>query len=357
MEKYILQFKKLTLNFSYHDFIFLLQQLDSEIVNGNIDYLSSELTYYIDQLFSMVNDNYLVDGKPGTLGHMLIENALLEKRKLTPTLAVYFFLEQKHNINCDEVFNNICFYKLNNGDMYIDDENNNFNINWSVQDRFGEDIDRYNYEMMCTIMHELTHVYQTTRTEETENTFDKLVFYDYQQLKNLQQGMDYGSSLLMHNSYLSEYMADENAFVFMLDLAQTHPEYFNEKLIQSKLDEYQARKTYRHGDYGANPRRAEAKLIQESWDALKYLRENYEESVKNMGVDQVNWLIKTNETMLAKAQEIDQKRETLIAQLQEQGISEKGNDIYYNIFLQTFYHFDGQNIAFDNDILRHSKLY
>ena len=353
MEQYILQLKKLTSSFSYHEFISLLKQIDSEIVNGKIKYLNSEFIYYINQIFSMVNDNYLVDGKPGTLGHMLIENALLEKKKITPTLAMAFFLEQKNNIGCDDVFNNISFYERKNCTMFIYDEKNVFNINWKIQDIFGEDIDRYNYEIMMIILHEVTHVYQSTRKEDTESIFDRLFFYDYQQLKNLQNGMDYSSSLLMHNSFLSEFMADENAYVFMLYLAQQHPEYFNENLIQEKLSDYQARKNGGYGIYGANPRQAETKLIQETKEVLEDVKENYEQAVRDMGIDHVAWIINTDEKILTKAQEIDMKRQPLIEQLQMQGISEKGNDSYYNIFLQTLYHFNGQSIILNNEIIKH----
>lgn len=355
MGRYILKLKELILCFSYEEFIFLLQQIDSEIIKGNINYLNSEFINYINQLFNMVNDNYLVDGKPGTLGHMLIENSLIEKRKITPTLAIAFFLEQKRNLGCDEVFNNISFYEKENCDMYIDDENDSFNINLKIREQLGDDVDRYNYDIMFVMLHELTHVYQTTRKEETENIFDRLVFYDYQQLKNLQTTMDYSLSLRAHDSFVSEFMADENAYVFMLNIAQLHPEYFNEDTIQSKLTKYQLRKNGSHGIYGANPRQAEAKLIQESKEYLEYIKENYEEFVRYNGFERVSCLINTNEKMLSKAQEIDNKRQPLIEQLQAHGISEKGNDLYYNVFLQAFYQFDGKNIVLNNEIIKNDR--
>lgn len=38
--------------------------------------------------------------------------------------------------------------------------------------------DKFNYEIMHDLLHELTHVYQKTRTETSDNIFDKLVFLD-----------------------------------------------------------------------------------------------------------------------------------------------------------------------------------
>ena len=38
-----------------------------------------------------------------------------------------------------------------------------------------KNVDEYNYDMMFDILHELTHVYQLTRTEQTNNSIDKLV--------------------------------------------------------------------------------------------------------------------------------------------------------------------------------------
>lgn len=237
MEIYITKLKNLTSNFSYQEFISLMKEIDSEIINGSIKELNPEFVYYFYQIISMVNDNYKIeDGQLGTLGHMLVENALLDKKKITPILAICFYLEQKHDLGFDKIFNKISFYEQDNCSAFINDENDNFNINWKVQDRFGEDVDRYNYEMMKVILHELTHVYQATRIEDTTSVFDKLTFYDYHQLKNLQHGMNYGSSQLMHDSYLSEFMADENAYVYMLNLAERHPEYFNANLIQEKTN-------------------------------------------------------------------------------------------------------------------------
>lgn len=82
---------------------------------------------------------------------------------------------------------------------------------------------------------------------------------------------------------------------------------------------------------------------------LEDITDNYEQSVRDMGIEHVTWLIDTNKKMLAIAEEISKKRNPLIAQLQTQGISEKGYDSYYNIYLRTLYKFDGQSIVLNGD--------
>ena len=157
--------------------------------------------------------------------------------------------------------------------------------------------------------------------------------------------MDYSQDLLIHNSYISEFMADENAIVFMLTIAKKHPEYFNEELIQTKLTDYQNRKNSGVGSVGADPRTAEEKMVQLSKDMLEEIESNYEKYVKFNGIEHTTWFINTNKKMLANFEKINQKRNPLIAQLEMQGISEKGYDMYYNIFLKSLYQFDEQNIV------------
>ena len=134
LETYILRIKEMANNFSYHQFIDLIKELDNEIVNGNISYLNPEFIHYFKQITSMVNDQYLVDDKPGTLGHMLVENALLNKERLTPTLVMCFILEQKENIGLDNVCNEMNFSHLNNDNyrMMITDYHNTGRSTFSI---------------------------------------------------------------------------------------------------------------------------------------------------------------------------------------------------------------------------------
>lgn len=341
LEIYITKIKELAKKFSYYDFISILKELDKEIINGNIHHINSEFVYYFDQIISMVNDKYIVDGEEGTLGHMLIENALLNKERLTPTLAMSFFLEQKTNLGLDDICNEFYFSYLNEKyyrmmiTEHHDTGRSDISINWKCYSDPNKNTDEHNYGMMSDILHELTHVYQLSRTEETENTFDKLAYYDYQKDNILIENGANNSHLLFHQALLSEFMADEQAYVFMLQLAQKHPEYFNDDLLEKKKKEYQNRKNENYGNYGANPRAAYAELISD----MKVFNERH---LTGPSLARVKNIFEEIETL-------NKKSEPLIAELQEQGISEKGQDSYYNIYLKSLYRFDGQNIILNDN--------
>lgn len=342
LETYILKIKEIANNFSYHEFIKLLKDLDVEIINGNISNLSPEFIYYFTQITSMVNDQYIVDNQPGTLGHMLVENALLKKERLTPTISMCFLLEQKANLGLSDKCNEINFSHLN-GDYYRmmitdshDNGRSNISINWGHYKNPKGSADEYNYDMMFDILHELTHVYQLTRTEQTENLFDKLAYYDYQKDSILIRNGGNNNNIFFHQALLSEFMADEQAHVYMLQLANNHPEYFNEELIQKRKTSYQNRKNGTYGEFGANPREAFNGLISD----IRKTKEEYpnEPSLAFIG------------PMLEQIEELNQKSKPLISQLQMQGISEKGWDMYYSIYFKTTYQFDGENIVMANEL-------
>lgn len=344
MNKYTNILKSLLNDFSYQRFTSLLKEIDCEIINNNIHNFDSEFMYYFKQIIGMVNDQYLVDDKPGTLGHMLIENSLLNKERLSPTLVMCFFLEQKKMLGLDDCCNTINFANLNGGNynmkitQYHETGKTDLSINWKHFADLKKNTDEYNYEMMWTILHELTHVYQSTRTEDTENAFDKIVYYDYQKSSTLINNGGVNSNMFFHQALLSEFMADEQAHVFMLHLAQKHPEYFNPELIQQKLMTYQNRKSGVYGDYGADPRKAFSTLIFE----IKKTFENYS-NTHPMRI------------MLAQIEELEQKSLQLITELQMQGISEKGYDCYYNIYLKSLCQFDGENIILNNEMQNKSS--
>lgn len=71
--------EQLVESFSYYDFIDLLAEID---LHPNLSGRGQQLLFNI---MKMTNDNYLVDGVPSTLGHMLLENKLINKEKITPT--------------------------------------------------------------------------------------------------------------------------------------------------------------------------------------------------------------------------------------------------------------------------------
>ncbi len=342
MNKYTNKLKDMSIDFSYYQFLELLQQIDKDVVDGTLNYFDSECIYYFKQIISMVNDQYIVDNKPGTLGHMLIENTLIKKERLTPTLSMCFFLEQKENLGLGSVCNEIIFNNLNNNCyhmMIAHDHNNgrsNLSINWGYYSKSKLNVDEYNYDVMFAILHELSHVYQLTRTEQTDNLFDKLICYDYQKDSILIKNGGDNGNIFFHQSLLTEFMADEQAYVFMLQLSRNHPEYFNDELIQKNQILYQNRKIGVYGDYGANPREAFNGLI-------SGIRKTYEEYPNEPSVSFIR-------PMLEEIEILDKKSRPLIEQLQKQRISEKGWDNYYNIYLKSLYKFDGQNIIMNDEM-------
>ena len=170
MEDIILKFKKLVESFDYYEFISLLKDIDSKVLSGKISEFNDEFLYYFEFLMELENDSYVVDGKFGTLGHYLIENALLSKEKLSPTLVMYFFLEQKKRADLEKFCNFVTFTYSKDAHMAIFSEEEGlptyYMMNVSYYSKI-KDADTYNYQVMHDVLHEITHIYQQTRTEET----------------------------------------------------------------------------------------------------------------------------------------------------------------------------------------------
>lgn len=348
MNKYTSKLKEMSTNFSYDQFVELLKEIDIEVIDGNICDFDQEFIHYFTQVTNLAIDNYIVDGEPGTVGHMLVENALINKERLTPTLAMYFFLEQKRNLELENVCNNISFSNIKAPyHMMIcrdnDTGNLNFNINYyHCEERAKRaETDTYNYILMTEILHELAHVYQMTRTEQSPNLFERLVYYDSKQLDILST-LDVYPNQFFHQAVIGEFMADEQAHVFMLHLSQNHPEYFNSKLINQKQIAYQKRKighTGPYGNLGSNPREAYSELL----DGLN------ESAIQIPTCDFLK-------PLLEEIENLRQKSQPIIEDLQAQGFSERGCDIYYNIFEKFFYSFDGKQIVIrDGCIERFNK--
>ena len=361
MEEYKNRLKELISNFSYEEFIGLVNEIDQLVITGKLKHFDSEFIYYFDQITSFTNESYLIDNnQPGTLGHMLLETTLLEKRKISPTTAICFFLEQKKNIGLDNLCNDVSFYDMENSAMYIDDRINNglLNININYFETLESSIDSNNFRMMWMLLHELTHVYQYTRAEQTENVFDKLAYYDYQQLKNLQQfGNGYNTVLRIHQSFLSEFMADEQAHVFMLNLGNKHPEYFNTELLKNHQEYYQNRKQGFRNIDDYDPREVEAAYISEIKGYLTEAIEDFDEQVKGYSNNPefLRQLISQWSEIVVRADQISEKRQPLIEKLRMQGISEKSSDKNYSIYLNSLYSFDGDNITLDSSFEKNEQ--
>lgn len=347
MDKYINAFKNLTNNFSYYQFIDLLKEFDNEIVIGKNATLTPEVIYYFRQIIFMINDNYIIGHKPGTLGHKLVEDALITKQKLTPSLALCYLLEQMEKLDltsaCDSFV--ITHQKSRGWRMkvvdYHDHGNRDININWSRYSDPNKNVDEHNYRIMFDILHEVTHVYQSTRAEQTNNPFDMLAYYDYKQASILIDNGGVTTNIYFHQALLSEFMADEQAYVYLAHISRKHPEYFNPDLIQKIQLEYQKRKNGTYGTYGTNPRAAFSALLSD-------IRKTYEENKMEPSIAFIK-------PMLEEIEQLNKNAQPIIKELQAMGISEKSCDHYYNIYLESLYHFDGKNIIFNNAELNQSS--
>lgn len=337
MDNYIARLKELLNQFSFSEFKTLLNELDTEIIQGNIISFNKEFIYYFEQIMGFVNDQYIVDGKNQTLGNMLMTNALINKAKLTPTLIMSFFLEQKRNLNLENICNRISINHYNSYYRMMitnehDNENCSLGINWEYYKKFKDNPDEFNFAIMQDILHELTHVYQLSRTEQMDNLFDKLTYYDFQKDTILINNGGAITNPLFHQALLSEFMADEQAMVYMLTLSKNHPEYFNEDLIQKKEEAYKSRKNSSDFDYGSNPRKAFSSLISD-------IERAYGNNTNTHPI----------RVMLNQISEIEKKSQPIKAALELQGISEKATDSYFNIYLKSLYQFDGQNIVLNGE--------
>lgn len=355
MKDYNEQLKKLTDNFSYNEFIRLLNEIDNEILNGNLQSFDQEFINNFQNIISMENDNNTL----GTLGHNLVENALLNKQKLTPTQMMCFFLEEKRKLGLEKICNNISF-KEGYGDMHINSGEDLLNINPVNLDKTSsETVDEYNYSIMENLLHEITHIYQGTRPENSESTFDRLVGYDWDQ-KSILLTLGQASKGIVHDSLMTEFMADEQARIYMLQIAKNHPEYFNEELIANKKKKYQYERNGEDGGTSSNPRNAFKELVSQ----LEIYNKDIQNSsgitkqfvsmmISNMFETNDQTIIQEYDTIipeiLTKIEELEQKKESLIEELQKYGFSEKAYDLYYNIYLRQLYQFDGEEIVFKGD--------
>ena len=324
LDKYIFKIKELSNNFSYHQFINFLKELDSEIINGNISEFGPEFIHYFNQILSLVNDQYIVDGKPGTLGHMLIENSLISKQKISPSLMMYFYLEQKEKLGLSNTYNNIKFTDSKEvGTMGVSIGTPltlKLNLDYLKK---NYEIDSYNYEIMEGLLHEITHVYQYSIPENTENLFEKLTYYDIECYLAIFKYLTDTERNIIYSSVLSEFMANEQSRAYMINLANNHPEYFNNDLIEQKRIQY-ARERQN------SPRQQ----FSESLGFLKFL---YRDKMHEI------------QPFFDKIGQLSIESSKIEEQLKRQGISEDVNYNYYNVFLNTIYQFDGKNIVMDND--------
>ena len=338
MEEYITELKKLIDKFSYQKFLDLLKKIDSNVNEGNNLVFSEEFIYYFKQLINLVSDDYLVNNNPGTLGHLLVETTLIKKEKLTPSLILCFILEQKRKINLDEYCNEIAFTRTRHmtSDFYRmavvslnDIELSYMSINWQeYYKKANLEVDEFNYSIMRDVLHELTHVYQLSKSKNNGNAFERLARYDYEIAGILNRHISNITIPIFHESLVCEFMADEQARAYLIHTALKHPEYFNYELIERELRLYTKVKTGVYTD---------------KFDSYMYdVRVRFDELKKE--IKKIHGSLPELRLLFDTIDKLEKESKPLIDKLSEYGISEKGEDNYYSIYLNSLYHFDNNKI-------------
>lgn len=339
MKEYILKLKELINNFSYQELINLLKSIDNDIITGKISNINEEFLYLFNYIMNYTNDSVLLDETPITLGNVLINGSLINKEKLSPTLILYFFLNQKNKIGLERHCNKISFstsekpYHMQLTTLHTD---NSFSleINWNhyIKETNQE---QFNYKIMHDILHETTHIYQGTRLVETTDLFEKLTYYDNKIttiiLQKILKGGTNSGNAVVHASLPTEFMADEQADIYMLQIAKTHPEYFSHELYKKNLEQY---KQSKDTSFTSNPRQSLNEL-------LEYFKDQYR---------RISVLQEMN-PIFEEIDSIKNLETSIIEELKKQDISEEQGYYYYNIFLDSIYRFDGNRIIMQKDEL------
>lgn len=339
MNEYIDDLKKLLVNFSYKRFIDLLKEIDNKTVDRGAVF-GEEFLFYFDQLIRLVNEDYIVDGEAGALGHKLVEDALLNKEKLTPSLLLCFYLEQKRKIGLADLCNEVVFgitrhmadIDFRMAIVKINDTNHSYmciNHNNSTYKRLEKDVDEYNYQMLKDILHELTHVYQLSKSRDKGNAFERLARYDYDIGGILYDNNANPANPMFHESLVCEFMAHEQAQVYLLRMALKNPEYFNPELIKREKESYAKS---RLGIY-------DGKVD----EFLRDVRVRFDTLISDM--KEYNRGNSKAMEILNRIDILRKDSQPLIEELKREGISERIEDNYYSIFLQSLYHYDGEKIV------------
>lgn len=306
--------EQLVESFSYYDFIDLLAEID---LHPNLSGRGQQLLFNI---MKMTNDNYLVDGVPSTLGHMLLENKLINKEKITPTILFFFFEEQLEKIGVSKI--PITFYGGNYDMCHRDyDESAAEEIDVNLN-RFNkhQDVDSYNYEVMYSALHEIVHAYQHKCLEFSNDDKENLTAQNYANgedfIKNF-MGNSTESNSVIHDSLVFEIEADNNSMLYMIQIAQKNPEYFNQQLLNKKVESYKERLDYQHN-------------VKSPYSSFEWLISYLEKLLKD-----------SNQLTDEHIKKIDQIR------TKNQNCEMIDNDlcsIDYNIFLKQYYTFDGEKL-------------
>lgn len=330
MDYYIVRLLELEDGFSYQEFISILNDLDKDIINHKIDGFNKEFMDTFMRFMRFIND---IDGKCITLGDFLMEQSLKEGRRISPTLLCYFYLKNKNNLGLNGMYDDLRFSSNKDYHMVAVHPHDSglpgmIEVNMSYYDSM-KDNSTFNYSIMHDILHELTHVYQMTRSPNSSNDFERATYYDTQMMNVILNQLFGGiaENALIHDSFPSEQMADEQADVFMLNFAEEHPEFFSEEVINQERQAYQSKKGT---DFYQYPHKSFA-------DLLEYLKMQYE----MMGIKDLL------DPVMKQVTELMAEQRPALESLMDKGILESPGYSNVNIFLNALYKYNGNTFTFD----------
>lgn len=317
-----IRLRNLQTNFVYAEFLKLLDEINA---HPNISLESQKIIY---QILSMVNDRYIVNGELGTLGHMLLENKLLNKEKISPILLFYFFEEQLEKIGLPKVY--VTFY---GGDydmaVSVDATDNSLAIDITLN-RFNkyEDVDLYNYTLMQDALHEIAHCYQRYCFEHPKDSYEALIGNNYlndqEFIKKFNKNSSEGN-IMIHESLVTELDADNNAMLYMIWIAQENPQYFNSFLCAKKMQIYQERLHF-------------FETVETPYGVFENLLKNCSSLFKSYGM---------------VTSEVEKSMEQIRFRNQQSQIQDREvNSLYYNIFLKSYYEFQDQKLKIKSDLVK-----
>lgn len=299
-------------NFDYNNFLQLLDYIDTRVESSSKIEFDDEFLYYFNTIMSFVNDNVKENDQYITLGDVLITKKLEEHKKLSPTLIIYFYLHMKEMIGLQDIYNKVNFENIGSGAFMCVSSNQDLSIDYKLLKK-EQNPEEFNYEMMRKILHEITHIYQFTRTPNSDNEYDVITYYDAQITTEMQKYFDTASVVILHESLPTEFMADEISMTYMLEYGRKHPEQFSSEFMEQKNKIYYER----HNGFYKEPRKNLDIFLQEQMQLNKFI--DYR---------QIEQLIEKFEAIKSK----------------QGGL--KSIDFVYNMFLNSTYRYDQNSFLF-----------
>ena len=193
-----------------------------------------------------------------SVGQHLLNECLKNNNRMTPSMIMYFYMEEKSRMGLNDNFNNVSIVPSTSyAGAMVDDENKKFQLHLYSQMYNLNSSEEYNYQIMEAIFHELEHVRQYSISNETQNPYDQLTLIDIEIFKYMTShpGINYE---YLHDDFMIEFKANAYAKQKMYQLLQSNEYGFSEDLIAIKSNQLEQfyKKHYKEDSNGktVNPR-------------------------------------------------------------------------------------------------------